>query len=1850
MNKSFPQDTQPANKKRKPSWLKFLRRGGIALGVMLPIGLGVGTWRLWIFMQQDLAPLAEKSLTTTLNRPVKIGKVKDFSLLGVRFAASAIPATATDPDWVTIDGVEVGFDIWKLLLQRQLKLDVTLVNPDIYIQQDAQGSWVSTTLADSGEGGAIKTDLDNLRIRNGKLVLVPHQVGSPRAISPTTKNENTSDQLPTPHSQANKGKKNNPFTSSILSNSSIEFSQLNGSAQLRENNQLIMFQVGGESGKGGNINLWGEVRPKNLAASLQMQAEDLLAPEVSKLVPLPFNFQTGRAKGNLKIQLIPQEQPLLFGNLAVQGLTVQLPQVPQTFNKARGNISFQGMEVKLENVVTNYGKIPLVANGIIDRQTGYQLVGKVKGVNLPQALDTLQVKSPIPVTGKVKADVRVGGAIEKPIISGTVSTIKPARVDQVDFHKIGGKFDYFTSTGLISIRDIQGKTKVGGEVTGGGILQLGEKPSLNFRFTGKNLPGDSLAQTYNAKPPLQIGNIAATAVLTGTPTNFQTFVKWQAPQATYPATGETIVYPDQTVAFRNVELAMAGGKVVAAGTWDQKNWYTVAQANGVQLEPFVPQEQLQNVSLNGANFNGRLIVSGSSAPFKISKIDTQKGEVNIGGGKVAVSKIRWGDKNFAVQLLANGVRLGQILPDSHPALANPLAGKFEIVGSRDNFSPKTMKGVGNGILNIGGGTVAVNNIQLASGLYTAQLQVNQVPLQQLSEVPELFQGKVVGKFNVAGSVDSFQLADIQATGDARLNVAGGIATANNIQLKNGRYQAAVTAKGLAAQKFNEQLRGKLDSQFQVAGTVDNFSLANMRAVGEASLSQGIAVVKQPLSGLVEWTGERLIVKRATAPGLQASGYILAQVKDVEAPEITDLNLNVDLKNYNLNQLLLNLPQGMTLAGKTDFKGKITGKPATPNMQGQLALKNLKVNQWGFESQLGGNLKSNPSGGLNVDVSGSRDKIAFNLDSNGNPQAFDIKWQDSLASGQTQGDKLAVKLKDIPLQEIGIQLPTKNPLVAGVLVGKLTGDFLINQQTWATSGELAIANPKVGTIKGDRLQAKFNYANGTTILKSSELIKGNSKYAFAGNITQTPGLPKIKGKATIEGGQIQDVLSALQLFEIQDLQRGMAAPNYGTADDLKTQPVGIPELPVLTQIQRFYEILALLEKQRQTRQESELIPQLADLTGIFNGEVAVDTTKDIAVDFKLKGENFVWGDKNFGSTYNADQVIAEGSFQNGDLRLLPLRIESKDGFIAFSGNIGGKEQNGKLEVGNFPLEVLSKYTQLPIDIAGNLNTTAVLSGSIANPQARGTISVTNGAINQKPVKLADASFNYTDGRLSFGSTVQVSETEPVNIIGSIPYALPFNGIVPDNNEIDLDIQVKNEGLGLLNLFTDQIAFENGQGEIDIKVGGTLQAPYLNGTATLNDATFSARTLPGNLTQVAGEINFDFDRIIVKNLQGNYSRGKVEAQGQIPITRNLPTQIDNPLTVSLEQLLLNLKGLYQGNASGKLQITGAVLKPTLSGNINLTNGQVVLSETTDASQTKKNGQQAKQIRRIKASKQNNPEVDNAIVRFEDLQLDLGKNIEINRPAIFNFLATGSLNLNGSLGNPLPNGTIQLKKGSVNLFTTQLKLTRGYKHQAVFTEDEGLNPYLDIRLFAKVLDVIQSTDFNKPNAGGLAALETVRVEASVQGPSDTLNENLILTSTPARTETEIVALLGSGIGQNQQNNDSTLALINIAGSAVFNNFQRSFNQIGNTFGLSELRIFPTVISENARAGRRSTSSLELAAEAGVDITSRISASSIKILTTDDPMQWGINYRINDEFRLRGSTNFLDDNRAVLEYQRRF
>ncbi|MHC5729289.1 MAG: translocation/assembly module TamB domain-containing protein, partial [Nostoc sp.] len=267
----------------------------------------------------------------------------------------------------------------------------------------------------------------------------------------------------------------------------------------------------------------------------------------------------------------------------------------------------------------------------------------------------------------------------------------------------------------------------------------------------------------------------------------------------------------------------------------------------------------------------------------------------------------------------------------------------------------------------------------------------------------------------------------------------------------------------------------------------------------------------------------------------------------------------------------------------------------------------------------------------------------------------------LATGNVEGNDWTLKVANFPLQILNLTPPAITRLGTGKIAGLLTGDLLFNQQTLAATGNLAIANPQIGRVKGDRIAAQFRYDNGKATLATSEFVKGNSRYALVGTFAETPKGPQLQGKVNVNQGKIEDVLAVAQVFDLQNLPGG-SAEIYGTAEDLTTNPQGSLNQPLLAQIERFSEIEVLVAEQEQQRLNSTPIPDLADLKGTFNGEVAINTAtaNGLSVEFNLNGQNFAWGKKEERNRfYTAEKVIAEGNFENSVLSLRPLRIESKN---------------------------------------------------------------------------------------------------------------------------------------------------------------------------------------------------------------------------------------------------------------------------------------------------------------------------------------------------------------------------------------------------------------------------------------------------------------------------------------------------------------------------------------------------------------------------------------------------------------
>lgn len=180
------------------------------------------------------------------------------------------------------------------------------------------------------------------------------------------------------------------------------------------------------------------------------------------------------------------------------------------------------------------------------------------------------------------------------------------------------------------------------------------------------------------------------------------------------------------------------------------------------------------------------------------------------------------------------------------------------------------------------------------------------------------------------------------------------------------------------------------------------------------------------------------------------------------------------------------------------------------------------------------------------------------------------------------------------------------------------------------------------------------------------------------------------------------------------------------------------------------------------------------------------------------------------------------------------------------------------------------------------------------------------------------------------------------------------------------------------------------------------------------------------------------------------------------------------------------------------------------------------------------------------------------------------------------------------------------------------------------------------------IISNEIRDISATDFGSISSVRVEATVQGAASELKENLELTSDPARSEAEILALLGGSFVNafNVGQANPALGFAAIAGSALFNNLQGNFSELFSALGISEFRLFPTIVTNLDD----NTSVLGLAAEAIFDLIDDFSVSVSYVITADEALRYNLIYRLSDDVRLRGSSNFAGENRAVVEYETKF
>ncbi len=1851
----------------------------------------------WVWSRNHLTPWLSSELSKVVDRPVELGPLERLGPTGLRVGVSTMPPTTTDPDTLSVGAIEVRLNPLDVL-RRDVRLMVNLEQVEAYVEQAADGKWVAVEL-DLPEPKPDRTPIFEVsvgavRLQDSQVTLVPYGTGkSDRPQIILTDLQGQGD----------------------FSNVDLEVSPEGEFAKPRQS-QRIDFTLEGDSVQGGSVALKGAVQlppaePKGAETSAQtippiipelpgwlsadwlkglglpaspawaatvgpfradgtlqgrvnLRAQTLRSTDIMPLVesfldgPLPVQFPTGQVSGSVDMEIGGEESPRFTGTARVSDASVTGSTLPQPLQDLQGDVRFQGQTLQFEAVTARMGELSAKAGGTLDFKAGYDLSGQIKPFTVTQAADLLETSLPVDASGTFIANVAMTGPLAKPVIDAELVSQDQVTIDQVAFSEVRARGTL--KAPVLAIDQLLAVPLAGGSLSGSGQFTLGQPGQLSLALTGDRLPADALGQAYGLSDAVTLGPLSFDARVTGPVNQLTGTASWRAPAGDYPARGD-IRLANNTLRFTDTFVQVAGGTLVGQGELAKGQWNADVRARGIQLSQL-------GAGVSG-EANGAARFSGSLQNPGLAGIQGQgTGAIALASGTVltqaTLDRGRW-----SADLRGENLQLRALAPD----LQGTASGQFRFMGTTGNLSLAGTRGQGRLVLSDGLATIAPRAPQLAQvqDRLTADLDWNgqAVLVRQASTAGLQVNGSVTPQFEGVGGPGIANL-------DLNLNVDG-------FSLAALPVPEVIPLQGNVF--FNGRLRGRPGA------------LALNGEAALVGLMAGELAFTSPLTGPVTFSQGG-----ALAVNLTGSGDSRIYVATAQG----DRDLEFELINDFADPARPNAVA----------TGYIQGEDLTATIQ-NLPLTDLKLPQGGLEGigTVGGTITTA--------------RVVANLRQPTLDATFDIA--------------------DPRIGYLRLPSETLTATAAPIPLGRLPG--IENLCRPSQSSAIPAASPPVDQpappvapteeVRYGHLKGQVFYGNQRVTLRNVALesASGLSRYRANGTYTLADE-PQLNGKLEVDNGQIQDILTTLLIFEQADFRPNLLQPpawfRPATAADVasleQVKPVGDRNASLLTQLRRLAEVCELQDILAASAEESAF-PPLEEFKGSFSGNVTANgpLSRDLDVTFDLAGVDWVWGNSatNNGSVYHIDEAIAKGRYQDGVLQLNPVSLQSDS--PEFSANppagvalatLNGEfsfdpedpvDRTLRLEVSDVPISAVRQPLKLPTNFDGLMNVGASLTGTLVDPQVRGQLAVNQATINRKAIDLAAASFNYQDARLQLLGRMAIQEQiDPLVLVASVPLSLPGVKQEPDSDAVSINLRMRDEGFALINLLTQAITWEAGAASLDLAVQGrwptnsSLQNAFttlnVTGAANLDGVTISSRSLPEPLTNIRGNIKVvewpetTTSRSVytnglvlnVEDLQGDFSSGKVAAQGNLTLLPSIPktfpwlydngsnttasnngapepeTSASDPLQITLDNIALDLRnpaGTYRGRVDGNVEVDGSVflLAPQVYGQVQLSNGVLTLPEVDEPGATP-----------VAFTSTAEPGIFAPIPPvFEDFQLVLAENVRLAIPGIVNVQAEGSLDLVGTVPDFKPSGRINLPSGRINLLTTEFRLS-GNENYAEFSDlDETIDPYLVATLSALVPDsaatdttLTVATPFPRNEISesiidqlGLTqgGVQTVRIRATVNGrASRVVNlQDVELSSTPPRSEGEIITLVSGGflaalestLGSVSGGGDGFQGLLAFAGSALLNNLQ---SILGSGLDRTELRLYSAT---PPGGGTQQGEAIDLGGEVGFNFTPNISVSVQKVFTNVTPAYFSLRYRINDQISVRAITSyeqFSENTGAIVEF----
>jgi translocation and assembly module TamB len=1757
---------------------------GLVIGTTVTLAVGVGAYLgTQYLVRYRLPPFVEAQLSQIINQPVELGRVESFSLTGITFGPSFIRPTDTAPNKAAVDQIRVGFNILPVIFRRTLPLDITLVQPDAYLQQQADGTWLNLDLPEPPDEPLIYLDL-TANIEQGQITAVPYNQ-SPIQVG------------------------------------------INGSARYNPvEEELVQYDLDVTIAQA-QVILRGYTRLDTGQTNTKLLVEDLSLAEVVALIPnLPINLSSGLLNADLDIN-IPSFEEIAAANIEgfvnLQGVEGEATDLKAPIT-GRSRLDFEGDDARVQDTQVTLADIVAQIQGTLNWRQGYNLSINVLPFSLTSIEQIAPGNLPVDLAGQMQAQMQLIGAIREPVLTGKINNTQTITLAQTQFKQVTA--DFTADLNQVVLESFQATPLAGGSITGKGIIETKIGASLadeegtidantmplSFDFQAQLPTKQILAPYYSLPEQISVGTLSAQGNAGGTLGQPDARLQWQIPQATTAGVENvsgrgTLLLEQQNILVRDTLLNIGQGTLNVEGNanLEQQTWQSGIAANRVPLTPFIAQLVPDQITIDRPITlqTGNIALSGVLDADALNRI---KGRANLGlnvdGSDVSVRSTL--DAGIIDATATTGaIAVNNFVPDltipttiqsSRLALSGQIQ-QLLTLGEDPNLS--SFRGNVDANLLVAEGTARVSG-NLLNNQWQANATANNLNTSLL--VTELLPERE-------------QPLDLDPL-NAQVNLTGNL----NPLLRTEEFLP------IGVNNFSAQLREQeLDAtgNLVLRNLTTNPDIANVNLDLNASIDFDRLPIDQLLA---QTTADNQLLAETVALAGQADFQGRLDGRNLLSAPLAPGNLalvgDLRLDNFAFNDVVfepvltgnLNLVSGDQLAINLRGNRDVIFAAAEPCTEERCRFPYLPT---GVELRQGEGT-ANP-----VLAIGERQEDLFSLNILNFPLALL-----NLAPGQPLGIEgpLAgdvtgeIDLNLFTLATVG-QIQVAQPAIGYIEADRFQAEFAYDDD--ANLAQVMTASLELG-------ESLYNFV-GSVNLASGQLDgRLNIPEAYIQDLLtafrwfeledlfrlfQTPEYAEA---AAVRPEQVdavdESIAQKLRLLQVIEGQiQAIAAEKQagGLPTDLDIRGGYTGEVLLAGTILA-PEIGFDVQGSNWQWQPQRAFPNIVEPLGFITEQI---------------------------QAIPIDQLVVRGTFEDGVANLATTTVQVGDALFSLEGQLSPQQQNANFQVTNLSLDRVDNFVNIPVDVSGTIDASGKLQGSLTEPQIEGDIVLANAAFGGRALlDTIVGNFNYANEQLQLNTTAP----ESLQIEASIPFP-----IEPQTNDVFiLNAQLGTQAIGLLGAVTQEnLIWLGGEGEAQLQARGRidltkdfiLQDLTAFGEVNLQDAVVQITPL-GESLNVSGRAFLRNRLLDVENIMGTFANSGLTATGALPLLQTV-ANIDNPLTVNIpEGEEIAIEGLYAGGIDGEVVVTGTALNPVINGRVNLVDGNAFIPEgdNEQATPTVLNGQP-----------QEAPPPPPILARLNNLQVNL-ENFRVQQQPLYDIAVEGDLILNGvydTLASIEPKGTLLLTRADVDLLASNFFLARDRENTVVFTPQDGLfNPYLDIQLNTDVSELttlrllesgeneisdpisqVGQTDIINitlsidgeaqailPGLGQLAPAtcridpESEVIEDTVSYTQTELNQfaNCInvatleqerdlqiltspaveLTSIPARSQAEIISLLGEEFlalaEQLQGSNAEELLEFGVAQFVIAPLQRRLFRQVddfvvgvGRGIGLDYLRVYP-------------------------------------------------------------------------------